>query len=81
MLELGQGAAQLDRLRSAATHAHGLGLRVNAGHGLTYDNVGPIAALPHVHELNIGHAIVAHALTVGVEGAVREMLQAMEATA
>jgi len=49
------------------------GLRVNAGHGLHYTNVQPIAAIPEIHELNIGHAIVAHALFVGWEHAVREM--------
>ena len=60
-------------MRDAAKHAHGLGLRVNAGHGLDYDNVLPAAALPHVEELNIGFAIVAHAVEVGVERAVRRM--------
>jgi holo-[acyl-carrier-protein] synthase len=49
------------------------GLRVNAGHGLHYTNVQPIAAIPEIHELNIGHAIVAHAVFVGWEHAVREM--------
>ena len=67
-------ARELDRLTRAATHAHGAGLRVNAGHGLDYDNVAPIVSLPHVEELNIGHAIVAHAVFVGVEAAIREML-------
>jgi pyridoxine 5-phosphate synthase len=53
------------------------GLRVNAGHGLHYTNVQPIAAIPEIHELNIGHAIVAHALFVGWEHAVREMKSIM----
>lgn len=66
---------ELARLVAAAEQAHALGLAVNAGHGLDYANVGPIAKLPHVQELNIGHAIVAHALFVGVEEAVREMLE------
>jgi pyridoxine 5-phosphate synthase len=65
---------ELERLIEGALHAHALGLRVNAGHGLDYDNVGPVAALPHVEELNIGHAIVARALFTGVDAAVREML-------
>lgn len=70
-------AAELERLRAAAAHASGIGLRVNAGHGLDLDNVGPVAALPGLEELNIGFALVARALFVGVEGAVREMLAAM----
>jgi len=65
--------AEVARVRRAADHAHAAGLIVNAGHGLTVDNVGPIAALPVVHELNIGHAIVADALFVGLEEAVRRM--------
>jgi pyridoxine 5-phosphate synthase len=65
---------ELARLAEAAELAHGLGLRVNAGHGLDYDNTAPIARLPFVEELNIGHAIVARALLVGVDAAVREML-------
>ncbi|TDJ73416.1 MAG: pyridoxine 5'-phosphate synthase [Planctomycetota bacterium] len=64
---------QLDRLRDAALHGRGLGLRVNAGHGLDYGNVGPVATLQHVEELNIGFAIVAHALMYGVAAAVGEM--------
>ena len=55
------------------------GLRVNAGHGLHYTNVQPIAAIPDIHELNIGHAIVAHALFAGWENAVREMKAIMVA--
>jgi len=70
-------AAQLERLVRAAELAHRLGLRVNAGHGLDHDNVRPVAALPHVEELNIGHAIVARALFVGVERAIGEMLIAI----
>lgn len=68
--------AELERLDAACVRAHELGLRVNAGHGLDYENVAPIAALPHVEELNIGHSIVSRALTVGVHAAVREMLDA-----
>jgi pyridoxine 5-phosphate synthase len=65
---------ELERLIEGANTAHGLGLRVNAGHGLDYSNVGPMVTLPYVEELNIGHSMVAHALTVGVEAAVHEML-------
>jgi pyridoxine 5-phosphate synthase len=66
-------AIELERVRSAAEYAAGLGLHVNAGHGLHYRNVQPIAAIPQIVELNIGHAIVSHALFVGFERAVREM--------
>ena len=66
-------ARELERVRTAAHHAEELGLHVNAGHGLHYHNVQPIAAIPQVVELNIGHAIVSHALFVGFENAVREM--------
>lgn len=69
--------AELARLVDAARRAHELGLRVNAGHGLDYDNVAPVAALPHVEELNIGHAIVSHALHVGVARSIAEMLAAI----
>lgn len=61
------------RIESAVVHGVSLGLAVNAGHGLHYHNVHEIAALPGVEELNIGHAIVAHALFVGWDNAVREM--------
>lgn len=71
-------AAELERLRAAAAHAGRIGLRVNAGHGLDLGNVGPIAALPGVEELNIGFALVARAIHVGVAEAVREMLAAIE---
>lgn len=61
------------RLRQAARHASSLGLRINAGHGLDYTNVQSIARLPQVEELNIGHAIVARAVFVGLFQAVHEM--------
>ena len=69
---------ELDRLRLAAGVAADLGLTVNAGHGLHYHNVDDIARIPVIHELNIGHAIVARALFVGLEEAVREMKRLME---
>lgn len=68
---------ELERLARAAELAHEHGLRVNAGHGLDLDNVGPIARLPRVEELNIGYAIVADALFVGVRAAVARMLGRM----
>ena len=69
--------AELARIRAEASYAAGLGLKVNAGHGLHYHNVQPIAAIPEITELNIGHAIVAHALFVGWTEAVREMKHLM----
>jgi pyridoxine 5-phosphate synthase len=68
-----QARHELARIRAAAEHAAGLGLQVNAGHGLHYRNVQPVAAIAPIAELNIGHAIVAHALFVGFAQAVREM--------
>jgi pyridoxine 5-phosphate synthase len=69
----GARARELERLRTAARHAASIGLTVHAGHGLDYQNVGPVAALPEIVELNIGHAIVARALFCGLPQAVREM--------
>lgn len=67
-------AAQLARLRAAAALGRELGLAVHAGHGLTYQNVGPVAALADLEELNIGHTIVSRAVLVGMERAVSEMV-------
>ena len=64
---------ELARITEATAIARGLGLRVNAGHGLTYHNVEPIAAIEGMEELNIGHTIVARALAVGLQEAVRQM--------
>ncbi|MGM3425666.1 pyridoxine 5'-phosphate synthase [Pseudomonas benzopyrenica] len=68
-------AHELQRLAKAVEFATGLGLVVNAGHGLHYHNVQPIAALPGINELNIGHAIVAQAVFVGFKQAVRDMAE------
>jgi pyridoxine 5-phosphate synthase len=68
-----QQATELERLRTAARLAAGLGLEVHAGHGLNYHNVQPVAALHEIVELNIGHAVISHALFVGLPAAVREM--------
>ena len=76
--ELGdERSEQLVRIHVAARHAAGLGLKVNAGHGLHYHNVQAIAAIRTIAELNIGHAIVAHALFVGWVEAIREMKRLM----
>jgi pyridoxine 5-phosphate synthase len=72
-------ARELERVRSAAERAHALGLTVHAGHGLNYQNVGPIAAIPEIVELNIGHAIVAQALFDGIGAAVAKMKALMVA--
>lgn len=69
--------AELERIRRAVQLGHEAGLQVNAGHGLHYHNVGPIAAIPAVRELNIGHAIIARALFTGLGDAVREMKRLM----
>jgi len=69
-------AEEISRIRLAAAQAAALGLEVNAGHGLTVENVGLVAAIPQVVELNIGHSIVSQAVFVGMEQATREMLNA-----
>lgn len=69
--------AELRRLFSAAASAQELGLEVHAGHGLNFDNVGPIAAIPEVVELNIGHFLIGEAVFVGLEAAIREMRRQM----
>ena len=68
---------ELKRLRSAAEHAHKLGLQVNAGHGINYTNIKQIVSVPHLAELNIGHSIVCRAVFTGLESAVTEMLALM----
>lgn len=65
--------AELERLIDGARRAHAAGLVVNAGHGISYVNVRDIRAVPHLHELNIGHSILSRALFTGMEEAVREM--------
>jgi pyridoxine 5-phosphate synthase len=67
--------AELNRLATGARHAHGLGLKVNAGHGLNYRNLPLLKQVPHLIELNIGHSIVSRAISTGLPAAVREMLE------
>ena len=69
----------LQALREAATHGASLGLAIHAGHGLTVNNVGDVAAIPEVEELNIGHSVVSRAVFVGLVSAVRELRAAMDA--
>ena len=68
----------LERLRAGARAAAALGLEVHAGHGLTYDNVKPIAAIPEVTELNIGHFLIGEAIFIGLEPAIRRMRALMD---
>jgi pyridoxine 5-phosphate synthase len=70
--------AELARLRAIAAFAHDLGLEVHAGHGLTYETVQPVAALPQVMELNIGHFLVGEAIFRGLSGAITEMRRLMD---
>lgn len=70
---------ELARLRRAAAHGAALGLEIHAGHGLTFDTVGPVAAIPEIVELNIGHFLICEAVFMGLDEAVRTMRAAMDA--
>lgn len=74
-----KAAAETDRIRKAAVHARSLGLMAAAGHGLTYRNVGALAAIPEITEFNIGHNIISRSVFVGLNQAVREMIAAIKA--
>ena len=69
---------ELERLIAGAMQAHSLGLRVNAGHGINYENLPSLFAVPYLEELNIGHSIVCRSVFAGMENAVRQMLQLMK---
>jgi pyridoxine 5-phosphate synthase len=73
-----KGKSELQRLISGAKLAHSLGLKVNGGHGLNYENLRTLFQVPHLVELNIGHSIVSRAVFVGMKTAVREMLVLMK---
>ena len=73
-----EAEAELAALRKGATLAHALGLEVHAGHGLTYDNVAPVAAMPEVMELNIGHFLIGEAVFIGLDAAIGEMRRRMD---
>ncbi len=75
---LKKAAAECERIKRAAIHAHGLGLMAAAGHGLTYRNVGSLAAIPDITEFNIGHNIISRAVFVGLNQAVKEMITACQ---
>ena len=68
----------MKRLISGARQAHDLGLKVNAGHGLNYENLPLLHAVPHLVELNIGHSIVSRSITTGLSAAVKDMLRLMK---
>ena len=69
----------MERLRRAAEHGAAIGLEIHAGHGLTVENVGPVAAIAQVRELNIGHFLIGEAIFVGLESAISRMRAAMDA--
>lgn len=75
---MGERDAELAGLAEGARLAAELGLEVHAGHGLTFDTVGPIAALPQIKELNIGHFLIAESVFVGLGDAIREMRRKMD---
>lgn len=72
-----RAAREVERIRAAAIHATDLGLIVAAGHGLTYRNVGALAAIPEITEFNIGHNVISRSVFVGLNQAVREMIEAI----
>jgi len=72
-----KAAAEIERVRNATVHAHSIGLIVAAGHGLTTRNVGALAAIPEITEFNIGHHIISRSIFIGLDAAVREMIDAI----
>jgi pyridoxine 5-phosphate synthase len=71
-------ALLLEKVRAAAAYGASIGLEVHAGHGLTYDNVKPIAAIPEIRELNIGHFLIGEAIFVGLEASIKRMRRLMD---
>lgn len=69
---------ELERIRAAADYGASIGLEVHAGHGLTFDNVKPIAAIPQIKELNIGHFLIGEAIYIGLEASIRRMRALMD---
>jgi pyridoxine 5-phosphate synthase len=74
-----ESAKTIGALRDSARRGADLGIAVHAGHGLTVKNVGPVAAIPEIEELNIGHSIISRAVFIGLDRAVKEMRKAMRA--
>ena len=73
----GERASEIARLKEASSLGHGLGLQVNAGHGINHQNLSELLMVPHLTELNIGHTLIARSVRVGLTAAVREMRVAM----
>ena len=71
-------AGEFERLRLGASLAHRAGLVVNAGHGINYVNIAEVRTLPHLHELNIGHSIIARSMFVGIRKAAAEMIRLID---
>jgi len=71
-------ALLLEKVRAAAAYGASIGLEVHAGHGLTYDNVKSIAAIPEIRELNIGHFLIGEAIFVGLEASIKRMRRLMD---
>ena len=71
--------SEMERIRVAAAHAEAIGLECHAGHGLTFDTVGPVAAIPTIVELNIGHFLVGEAIFSGLDSSIKRMRAAMDA--
>jgi len=71
-------APELERLKSAAAEARRRGIEPHAGHGLTFENVGPVAAIAELAELNIGHFLIGEAIFIGLDAAIREMRRRMD---
>ncbi|HSC60521.1 MAG TPA: pyridoxine 5'-phosphate synthase, partial [Rhizomicrobium sp.] len=71
-------ARLLQKVREAAAYGASIGLEIHAGHGLTYDNVKPIAAIPEIRELNIGHFLIGEAIFIGLEASIKRMRQLMD---
>ena len=76
--DLAERESLLEKIRDAAAYGASIGLEIHAGHGLTYDNVKPIAATPHIRELNIGHFLVGEAVFIGLDASIRRMRELMD---
>ena len=76
--ETARAAEELERLKVGSREAHSLGLEVHAGHGIDYDTVRPIAAIPEIAELNIGHFLVGEAIFVGLAASMNRMRELMD---
>jgi pyridoxine 5-phosphate synthase len=74
-----ESAKTIEALRDSARRGADLGIAVHAGHGLTVKNVGPVAAIPEIEELNIGHSVISRAVFIGLDRAVKEIHEAMRA--